>query len=153
MAKRKNKELKQKDARKGKELPKTRKSTDGCYPVWIFTEIDRAGKFAFNVNREDFMHREVLDKVIHYSNMSWANIKMQTHDNRKSKHHFIPFHELSKEAQDRLKQKDLTDDSDSIFSFAFQNRLRIVGIRKNEKFYVLWYDPNHEVCPSKKQHT
>lgn len=149
----KKKELKQKNLKRGKEIPETRKSTDRCYPVWYFTKIDKAGKFAFDVNREDFQHYEILDKMIHYSNMSWADIKKQTHDDKKSKHHFIPFDELSKEAQDRLRKKDLTEDSDSLFSFALQNRLRIVGIRKDEKFYVRWYDPKHEVCPSKMQHT
>lgn len=40
-----------------------------------------------------------------------------------------------------------------IFSFALQNRLRIVGIRENEYVHVLWRDPDNEICPSKKHHT
>ena len=36
------------------------------------------------------------------------------------------------------------------WKIAFSN---VVGIRKNEDFHVLWYDPEHEVCPSKKKHT
>lgn len=43
--------------------------------------------------------------------------------------------------------EDLTD---SIFSFALMNKLRIIGIRQGDYFYVLWYDPKHEVYPVKR---
>ena len=34
-------------------------------------------------------------------------------------------------------------------SFAFNNKLRIIGLRQGDYFYVLWYDPEHEVYPVK----
>lgn len=131
----------------------TNKSTDNEHPVWSFDNIDRDGKFAFDVERSDFQHKEVIRKIIDYSSMTWSEIKRQTHDDGKSKHHFIVRDKLSKEANDRFSNKRLEEDSDSIFSFALQNKLRIVGIRRGKVFHVLWYDPNHEVCPSKKKHT
>lgn len=85
--------------------------------------------------------------------MTWTEVKKQTHDDGKSKHHFLSPQFLSPEAAERLKAKQLEEYSDSIFSFALDNKLRLVGIRKNEDFHVLWYDPEHEVCPSKKKHT
>lgn len=45
----------------------------------------------------------------------------------------------------------LDEYSDSIFSFALQNKLRIIGLRINEIFHILWYDPNHEVYPVNKK--
>lgn len=128
-------------------------STDGKKVIWLFDMIDRSGKFAFDLNRDDFLHREVMEKMIHYSNMSWAEVKGQTHDEGKSKHHLISFDKLSNDAFDRFKARHLDGYEDSIFSFALQNRLRVVGIRENEHFHVLWYDPDHEICPSKKRHT
>lgn len=128
-------------------------SYDRERPVWIFTEIDRSGEFAFDMHRIDKDSYEILDKIINYSSMTWGEIQRQTHDDKRSKHHYLSPDTLSETARKRLIAKRLEDRSDDIFSFAFNNLLRIVGYRDKEKFYVLWYDPNHEVCPSSKKHT
>ena len=65
----------------------------------------------------------------------------------------MDYDSLSKEARDRITALVLEEDTDRIFSFAFQNRLRIIGLRENEKFHVKWYDPGHRFCISKKKHT
>ena len=85
--------------------------------------------------------------------MTWAEIDRQIHDDGRSKHHYLRPGSLSKEAEKRLSAKHLDDHSDQIYSFALQNRLRIVGIREDEFFRVLWYDPNHEACIAHKKHT
>lgn len=128
-------------------------SSDKEKVVWRFDMIDRSGKFAFNPNGDSFKCKDFLEKLIDYSSMTWTEVKKQTHDDGKSKHHFLSPQFLSPEAAERLKAKQLEEYSDSIFSFALDNKLRLVGIRKNEDFHVLWYDPEHEVCPSKKKHT
>ena len=128
-------------------------STDGKKVVWCFDMIDRSGKFAFDLEREEFQHKEFMQKMVDYSSMTWSEVKRQTHDNGKSKHHFLSEDSLSKEALVRMQSRQLGEYSDSIFSFALQNKLRIVGIREDEHFHVLWYDPEHEICPSKKKNT
>lgn len=126
-------------------------STDSKNIVWVFDKIDLSGKFAFDLNRQDFKHKEILGKQIEYNGMTWIEAKQQTHDRTgKSKHHYLAEGTLSKEAADRLKARHLENYSDSIFSFALQNKLRVVGYRENEFFHVLWYDPGHEICPSTK---
>ena len=60
---------------------------------------------------------------------------------------------MSSEALERVKARELDENLDAIFSFALENKLRIVGVRIDENFHVLWYDPEHEVCPSSKKHT
>lgn len=139
---------KRKEQKSKKTVVKIKSSSDNKNVIWRFDWIDMSGKFAFNINRYDFQHKDVLEKIIEYSSMTWADIKKQTHDYGKSKHHYLAVDKLSKDAKDRLNTKKLMDYNDSIFSFALTNKLRIVGIRSEEFFYVLWYDPNHEVCPS-----
>lgn len=151
MAKRETKRKAEK--RQKKTVINPIKNADTECPVWIFDKIDRAGKFAFDTNRSEFQHKEVLDKIIDYSTMTWAEIKRQTHDNGKSKHHIISPEQLSKEARERLKAKQLDEFSDAMFSFALQNKLRIIGIRMGAQFLAIWYDPQHEFCPSKLKHT
>lgn len=89
MAKKTNKQVKKTESKKNKSTVRIYEGTDKEFPVWIFTDIDKSGKFAFDLNRPDFRHQEVLDKMINYSNMTWAEIKMQTHDDGKSKHHLL----------------------------------------------------------------
>jgi len=150
------KQLKKCKATKDKNYVKESKpaiSTDGEKIIWMFDKIDRSGNYAFDVNRKDFNHKEVLGKMVDYSGMTWREVKQQTHDDGKSKHHFLSPDSLSKKAVERLRAKGLEEFSDDIFSFALQNKIRIVGIRNREKFHVLWYDPEHEICQSKKKHT
>ena len=92
----------------GKTVKRTEKpdvSTDNLKVIWAFDNIDKDGFFGFDVERDDFYHKEVLSKIINYSNMTWSEIKRQTHDDGKSKHHILNFYGLSKEAQERYKFK------------------------------------------------
>lgn len=141
---------KKSNSKKAKTIPDKRYSTDNEYVVWCFDMLDKTGEFAFDLERKDFDHKEILGKIIDYSNMTWSQIKEQTHDRGKSKHHLLDFTSLSKEAQECIKRRKLDDRLDSIFSFAFQNKLRIIGIRQHEKFHAVWFDPQHKFCPSKK---
>ncbi|SFO94039.1 hypothetical protein SAMN05216343_10158 [Oscillibacter sp. PC13] len=133
-----------------KEVSGRKYSTDNSKVIWCFDNLDTAGAFAFDLARIDFNHREVLQKIISYSNMTWSEVKRQTHDNGKSKHHFLDIESLSSDATCRIRAKRLEERSDSIFSFALQNKLRIIGYREDEKFHAVWFDPQHEFCPSHK---
>lgn len=150
---------------KGKKIPQNKHrgnktiisnpvSSDQDRPVWSFANIDKSGKFAFDTTRKEFNHQDFVEKMIDYSGLTWQEIKQQTHDKKgKSKHHTLSYGSLSKEAQGRLIAKNLSEYEDSLFSFALNNLTRIIGIRKREKFDVIWYDPYHEFCPSHKKHT
>lgn len=108
------------------------------------------------MHRPDITPAEVVslfEKVIQYSNMKWADIKRQTHDNGKSKHHFLEYDSLSAGAQQRIAKMGLSEETDQIFSFAFDNTMRIIGIRRDENFHAVWIDPAHGFCPSHKKHT
>lgn len=134
-----------------KNIVKSNESSEGLKVVWLFDKIDKNGPFAFSPSRTDFLHKEILDKLIAYSSMTWREIRLQTHDNGKSKHHFLnDISKFSKDAQERFKQMNLEEYSDSIFSFALTNKLRVVGLRDREFFHVLWYDPEHNIYPSNK---
>ena len=126
---------------------------DDAVPAWMFDKIDRGGDFRFDINRDDFDSKELINKMISYSGMTWKEIVRQTHDDKRSKHHYLKINDLSKPALSRLKVLGLEEDSDQIFSFAFNNKLRIIGLREKDKFHLLWYDKEHQVCFSHKKHT
>lgn len=68
------------------------------------------------------------------------------------KSHPIPFNKIAREAQKRLKEKEL-DDLEMLYSIRLSGKERIWGKRENEAFYIIWWDPNHTVCPVQKKHT
>ena len=146
-----------KTTRKDKKLNKKRTikrpiASNNEKIIWTFEDVDKDGKFAFNVNREDFNHKEIVDKLLSFSTMTWDEVIKATHDKAgKSKHHYIDVEKFSKEARERFHFKCKEEDSEAVFSFALQNKLRVIGVRQNEFFRVLWYDPNHEFYPTSKK--
>ena len=119
--------------------------------IWVFDMVDNGGHFAFDITRKDFEHRNFLDKMLLYSRMTWGEVRRQTHDGGKSKHHYLTeVGRFSKPAQERIKELGIEGDTDRIFSFSLGNMLRIIGLRDREKFHVLWYDSKHEFYPSSR---
>jgi hypothetical protein len=137
-----------------KETFQARTSSDTKKVIWAFDMIDNSADFAFNVQKisENGDLDTIVSKMIEYNQLTWSEIKKQTHDrSNKSKHHFLDFDGMSKEAADRIHKLELEEYEDSIFSFALQNKLRVIGVRTNEVFHVVWYDPEHKFYPSKKR--
>jgi hypothetical protein len=64
----------------------------------------------------------------------------------------IPFERLCPTAQARLRQIDL-EEYDGLWELRVSAKRRIWGIRKRHVFYIVWWDPEHEVCPSSRRHT
>ena len=83
--------------------------------------------------------------MYHFETMKWSEIVV-------SGSHTIDIGSLSKEAQDRLEDIG-QDDLDELFSLRVTGRGRLIGIREMDYFRILWWDPDHKVCPSKKKHT
>ena len=119
-------------------------------PIWRFDLIDREGAFAFDLARSDFSHKEILQKLMDYGEMTWAEIDRQQHDKGKSKHHYLDYSSLSAAAIRRIQERHFEEQVDAIYSFALRNMLRIIGFRQGAEFHVVWYDCRHEFCPSKK---
>lgn len=66
--------------------------------------------------------------------------------------HFIETSALSKPARNRLMEIQ-QDDVDQVYSLRVTGRRRIFGIRDGGVLRILWWDPDHDVCPAAKKHT
>ena len=140
------KQTKQNNSPAVKTTIKNGVSYEGIKPAWVFDKIDRNGCFAFDINRDDFDYHEVLEKMISYANMTWGDLRRQTHDDGKSKHHFLDADKLSKNAKERLVAMHLEEEADQIYSIALQNKLRIVGLRVSD--FLKWPAFDLTDCPS-----
>ena len=68
-----------------------------------------------------------------------------------SRNHFVNVEDLISDAQDRLVELHLN--YSQIYSIALTGKKRLWGILEDGVFGILWYDPEHEICPSLKKHT
>jgi hypothetical protein len=120
----------------------------GNSPVWGLELIDLDGPWGWfnNIESKDKL-REIIKKLKDFESMTWAEIK------RNSKaHHHISIDNIIKKARDRLTEIK-QDDLEEIFSLRLTGENRIIGKLDTGIFYIIWWDPNHEVCISNLKHT
>ncbi len=120
-------------------------STQNKKLVWIVSRIDNSSKWGWHkITCPDFL-RKIWKKMHNFETMEWVDILG-------TDHHAIPISNIIRPAQKRLEELG-HDDEETLVSFHIMGRERIWAIRSEEKVFLLWWDPNHEICPSQKRGT
>ncbi len=120
-------------------------STQNRKLVWKVARIDDNSPWGWNqITCPDFL-RKIWDKMRDFETMTWGEI-LGRH------HHAIAVNDIIKPAQNRLEQLG-HDDQAELVSFRLSNTERIWAIRSGEEAFLLWWDPNHEICPSHLRNT
>ncbi len=88
---------------------------------------------------------QIIGKLKSFERSAWADIE-------RGGSHFIGVESIIRDAQRRLEMLKL-DDTDELFSLRLSGLERLWGLRSNDVFSVLWWDPNHQICPSTLRHT
>lgn len=118
--------------------------SDHCQPEFKAEQMDKEGRWGWN-SFQPIQIQEVLKKIFDSQKLTWQEL-------RNNGSHFVDREDLCAEAQKRLIQIR-KDDLDQLFSLRLTGSKRIWGIKEGNIFWLLWWDPNHEVCPSHKKHT
>jgi hypothetical protein len=113
-------------------------------PSWRFSRLDFDGPWCPKKMGGDGLTM-VVAKLQGYESMSW-NVM------HSSGSHAREVGLLTKDAQQRLRDLKL-DDVDQLYSLRCQGKVRLWGIKRGNILSVLWWDPEHEICPSPKKHT
>ena len=114
-------------------------------PIWNLKLFDLEGPWGVcKINKASTLE-EIRIKLSNYSTMTWAQIEGDLN-------HSIEISSCIKKAQKRLIDLQL-DDISNLFSFRFSGKKRLYGKKQNEIFFPVWWDPDHEICPSKLKHT
>lgn len=113
-------------------------------PSWSFKKCDLENQ-KWSLKKSDIF-TDIIPKLISFERRKWGDIISDNYHN-----HWISYEDLSKEAQERLNELNLY--YDALFSLRLTNTLRLFGYIENGVFYIIWYDPHHEVCISAKKHT
>lgn len=86
--------------------------------------------------------RRIQDRLASYESMRWKEIMFSYRS------HLIKRTDLCPEAQAHLEAIE-QDDVDSVMSLGITQTERVFGILEHNVLKVLWWDPEHEVCPSR----
>ncbi len=113
-------------------------------PVWRLSLLDLDGPWGWrNIDAAAFF--QIHARLADCEKTTWHQLGL-------AGSHPIPKGDIIRAAQLRL-QEIGQDDIDEIYSLRFTGRQRLWGIREEHVFKALWWDPEHEVCPSYKKHT
>lgn len=102
--------------------------------------------------KETFFWKEIYPKMKVFEAITWQELENETFFGKgktKTKHHWIKTSRIIKEARDRLSEIKL-DDYDELYSIRLSGTNRLWGIRINNYFRILWFDFDHEICPSNR---
>jgi hypothetical protein len=117
---------------------------EGRFPLWAFRIVDLGGPWCWSALGGEELHA-VLQRLKEVESMTWQAIAG-------TGSHAIDVSSLAKAARDRLVEIQ-QDDVDQVYSLRCTGRRRIFGIREGGVLRILWWDPEHQVCPAPLKHT
>ncbi len=117
-------------------------------PAWRVGRLEVVEPYGFQrANTKELL--KVLKALKHCEGTTWDDILVRN----KKHNHAVDCGGLSKPAKDRLDELNLDVDELVSLGQGLGKKLRIWGIREQHVLHLLWFDPEHLVCPSKKKHT
>ena len=114
------------------------------YPSWRVGQLQVAAGDPFTWN--DLSAEKLLEiraQLASFESMTWNQISVEG----KYHNHSIPVNRLIPQAQRRLRDMGLGS-YDDLFRFRIGNLPRIWGFRDRHVMHLLWWDPEHLICPS-----
>jgi hypothetical protein len=116
--------------------------------VILFSRVDVDGPWCLTRIQQGH-HRDLLRRIQSFESMTVQEAFLRGGEPGKE----YPLPQIPNKAiQDRLRELEL-DDRDEISRLRISGAGHLYGFRERERFYVLWWDPGHEIWPSKKRHT
>lgn len=135
------------DISQNDKIPKVKQNPESYFsksPSWCFSKCD-IGYDKWSIYNSDVIN-DILPKLISLEQRKWADIISD-----KKHNHWIKCEDFSKEAQNRI--TSTPQSFDALFSLRLTGTFRLFGFIEDGVYYVIWVDPNHEVCPSNLSHT
>jgi len=121
----------------------------GLNPSWRIRRMEFVDPFGWHtLNAASLGY--VRSGLVNFESMTWNEILVQG----RKQNHLIAIGELSKAARDRLNVLfNGNIDVDELLSLRLTGKERVWGILDNGVLVLLWWDPQHQVCPSALRNT
>jgi len=118
------------------------------HPAWSVKNLEMAhSSFGWQKISKQKLN-EIREKLSNFETRTWHEILIAS----KKQNHRIPISQLSKMAIKHLQDMNQID-IDDLISLHLSGKERIWGIKDRNILILLWWDPDHLVCPSYKKHT
>jgi hypothetical protein len=130
--------------------PKSANSPHSSYnqrPSWRVSRIELVDPYGWHV-LDLKMITYLKGKLAHFETMTWGEILIDA----KKQNHSVKVESLASSAKKRLEETE-QDDVDELVSLHLSGRQRVWGILDQGTLNLLWWDPEHQVCPSLMKHT
>jgi hypothetical protein len=132
---------------KNPRIPYEPSSYNNRRAAWRISHLEMCDPYGWHkIDLRTFDH--IRAKLSGFESMTWNQILVDG----KKHHHSIDVDKIIKPAQERLSAIE-QDDIDKLVSLSLTGRNRVWGILEEGVLRLLWWDPNHEICPSPKKHT
>lgn len=132
-------------APEGRKVPRSVAETSyhSLRPSWRIALLEMVDPFGWH-RLDGPTLRRIRERLSHFESMSWSEILVAS----KKQNHSIQVQALSPPAQNRLDEIGVA--LDEVVSLRLSGRERVFGYLENGVMVLLWWDPDHAVCPSLK---
>jgi len=113
---------------------------------WTLIFADFDGPYGWRNLPIEKLFTDTIKKLHEFEAMTWGEIETQS----EGRHHFVPTGSWSAVAVARLADTEFSGEP-RLFSLRLEGGIRVWGKREGAVFQILWYDPEHGVCPYIKQ--
>ncbi|MBK9166588.1 MAG: hypothetical protein IPM24_03890 [Bryobacterales bacterium] len=114
-------------------------------PSWRIRKLVWKDRFGWHKVQPEQLE-SIRSKLGDFEERTWGEIL----NARNNPNHPIPFHKLCDDARRRFRDENAPE---AVVSLRLSGRERIWGVMENGVLSLLWWDPEHEVCPTLKKHT
>lgn len=114
-------------------------------PVWRVCLLEMVSPYGWHRIDPDSAN-QVRERLAAFESMTWKEILVAGG----YRNHLISVRRLSADAQARLVALQ-QDDVDNVVSLGVAQMCRIFGILEHNVLKLLWWDPEHLVCPSVRE--
>jgi hypothetical protein len=122
-------------------------STNHLSPSWRVARLQLVDPYGWHeIGAAKLL--EIRAKLANFESMTWNDIVVRG----KKRNHTVGISEIRKDAQLHLSSLNLYD-LDEVVSLHLTGTERVWGYREGAVLHVLWWDPDHQICPSLPKHT
>lgn len=116
--------------------------SDSLNPAWRVSNLETVDPFGWHKIDDQRTMCAIRERLKGFESMTWYEILIKA----KKLNHSIKREKLCSDAQKRLRDLKL-DDNDEFISLRLTGKQRIWGIKQHNVLLLLWWDPNHKICP------
>lgn len=98
-------------------------------------------EFGWNKVKILYFLKKIIQSLQSYEGLMWREVKAKKHC------HPWDLDKIPNECYRRLEERQI--DITELYQVPLGNKPRIIGYKLGKTFYLMWWDPKHEFCPTK----